>query len=87
MQIFIKFSDDEVELPEQGKVPVVAVDMKSKESVEGMSEPTPAMWTAACVYELFVTGKLNELTQEFIASKKTAISDMFAKGQGEGESV
>ncbi|MBB5276267.1 hypothetical protein HNR26_002319 [Rhizobium rosettiformans] len=69
MQILMKISDNVAQV--EGKdVPVVAMDMKSVESVEGMSEPTPAMWTAACVYDLFVTGKLLELTTEFIASQK-----------------
>ena len=81
MQLLIKISDNTAEI--EGKdVPVVAIDMKSIESVEGMSEPTPAMWTAACIYDLFVTGRLMKFTEEFIASKKTEVGEVVASGDG-----
>jgi len=69
MQIYVKFTDTVADLPQQGEVPVVTIDMASNESVDGMTEPTPAMWTAACVYELFTSGKLIEMTKEFIERK------------------
>ena len=79
MQLLIKISDNTAEI--DGKnVPVVAIDMKSLESVEGMSEPTPAMWTAACVYDLFVTGRLMKLTEEFISSKKSEVGEIVGSG-------
>lgn len=82
MNINLKIIDQEVDHPELGTVPVVAMDIESDEAPTS-SEPTPAMWTAACIYSLHVSGKLMELTKNFIASKEQEAAGI-VEGSGDG---
>lgn len=80
MNINLKINDATVEHPELGLVPVVELGIASDEAPVD-SEPTPAMWTAACIYALHVSGKLMELTKDFIASNNAEVE---TAGSGDG---
>lgn len=83
MNILLKFTDTEVDHDGE-KIPVVVIDMASEEDVREMSEPTPAMWTAATVYELFITGQLNEMTHAYMAAKQAKADAAVAEGEATG---
>lgn len=83
MNIDLKINDDTMKHPELGDVPVVTMDIKGAEEVDPLAEPTPAMWTTACIYSLHVSGKLMELTRQFMLSKRAeAAGQPEASGDG-----
>jgi hypothetical protein len=71
MKVQFTIHDSELEHPQLGTVPVVNVQLESLEEVVDKSEPTPAMWTAAAIFDLHKSGRLMEITKAFIATGKT----------------
>jgi hypothetical protein len=79
MKVTIEINDSS-EIVDGKEVPFITMDIKSDESVDGMTEPTPAMWTGSYIYELFISGMLIQMVRDYIVLK-----DQQANAQAEQE--
>lgn len=71
MKVQFTIIDGTLEHPEFGEVPIVQVELTSLEEVVDKSEPTPAMWTSAAIFDLHKSGRLMEITKNFILTGNT----------------
>jgi hypothetical protein len=68
MKVTIEINDSS-EIVDGKEVPFITMDVKAAESVDGMTEPTPAMWTGSYIYELFISGMLIQMVRDYIMLK------------------
>lgn len=71
MKIQFTITDGVMDHPTHGEVPIVQVQLESLEEVVDKSEPTPAMWTAAAIFDMHKSGRLIEITKHFIETGNT----------------
>lgn len=78
MKVTITITDAS-EIIDGQEIPFITMDVKADESVEGMSEPTPSMWTGSYIYELFKSGMLIQMVRDYITLKDQQAHDLAAK--------
>ncbi|MEQ8308100.1 MAG: hypothetical protein RIA09_16315 [Hoeflea sp.] len=86
MKVIIEICDT-IEVHYGAEVPMITMDVKSEESVEGLSEPTPAMWTGSYIYELFTAGMLVQMVKEYIVLKNQQANEQAADANTEADGV